>query len=102
MTPTTRLLRPFANSSHLGSGIASEFNGDEVHGDLTSDHDVPGSDRQNTRNVTIGERLRATEAVVRQEPKADTSATVIATLEERVARLEETLTKGLHYRRSRE
>ena len=46
-------------------------------------------------NVTIGERLRATEAVAHREPKANTSATATAMLEERVARLEETLTEGL-------
>ena len=46
-------------------------------------------------NVTIGERLGATEAVAHQESKAETSATATATLDERVSRLEETLAKGL-------
>ena len=95
MIPTTRSLHRFANTSRSRSHIASEFNGDEVHDNLTSDHYVPDSDRQNTMNVTIGERLEATEAVAHQESKAETSATATVTLEERVTKLEETLAKGL-------
>ena len=95
MIPTTRLLHRFANTIRLGSGIASEVNGDEVYGNLTSHRYVPGSDRQNTMNVTIGEQLGTTEAVAHQGSKAETSATATATLEERVNRLEETLAKGL-------
>ena len=45
--------------------------------------------------VSFGEQLGATEAVAHQKMKGRVSATATATLEERVTRLEETLTKCL-------
>lgn len=53
----------------------------------------PGSSSQNVENITVEERLRIIEEVVAQKLKVDPSVAAAMTLEERVTRLEESITK---------